>query len=249
MEEALQQLEASRAELTEALTKEKELNELKSRFVAMASHEFRTPLAAISSSLSLVSKYAELGNAEKQQHHIQRIKNSVTNMTELLNDVLSLSKLEEGKVEIQREQFLLQEFAESVLQELHGLLKKEQTILYKHEGDAAAFTDKKVVRIILFNLVSNAIKFSTEEKVISLSTSIKNGVFVITVQDQGIGISEEDKEHLFERFFRGKNVTNIQGTGLGLSIILRYVELLQGTVDVQSELQQGTTISIQIPNA
>ena len=218
LEEALQQLEISREELQQSLEKEKELNEMKSRFVSMASHEFRTPLATILSSLTLVGKYTELNNTEKQAHHMSRIKSAVTHMTDLLDDVLSISKLEEGKITTLNENFNLVQFSETVMQELQELCKRGQKIKYKHTGRENICLDKKVLRIVYFNFISNAIKFSPENASIEACTVLFEDHLQIQIKDHGIGITEEDKKHLFERFFRGNNVMNIQGTGLGLSI-------------------------------
>ena len=248
LEEALQQLEISREELKTALEKEKELNEMKSRFVSMASHEFRTPLATILSSLSLVSKYGELEEKEKQQRHIQRIKESISHLTDLLNDVLSISKLEEGKTSINSELFDLTSYTAEIIHELQMLAQKGQQVIYKHEGLHEIYSDKKGLRIIFFNLISNAIKFSPEKSAIEVTTIVSDESIQIKIQDHGVGISEEDKQHLFERFFRGRNVTNIQGTGLGLSIVARYIELFNGTITVESMVNEGTTFNIVIPN-
>ncbi len=248
LEEALQQLEQSREELSVALEKEKELNEMKSRFVSMASHEFRTPLATIQSSLSLVSRYSEIDDKEKQQKHIQRIKASVTNLTDLLNDVLSLSKLEEGKIHAVPELINIKEFTEDVIQDMQAVSLDGQEIQYHHKGGEAVFVDQKFLRIIFTNLISNAIKFSPENALVKVITEVKDAMVEIVVKDNGIGIDDNDREHLFQRFFRGNNVTNIQGTGLGLNIVARYIELIDGTIDVESQLNEGTTFTIKFPN-
>ena len=248
LEEALEQLEISRKELHVALAKEKELNEMKSRFVAMASHEIRTPLTTILSSLSLINKYSETDNKEKQQQHIQRIKSSITNMTALLDDVLSISTLEEGRVLIFPDTLSLKGCVETVVQELSQSANEGQSIQYTHSGISAISFDKKILRIILINLITNALKFSPEKTIVFVNTDVTNQDLSIRVQDHGIGIADEDKVHLFERFYRGGNATNIQGTGLGLSIIARYVELLKGIIKVDSHLHEGTTITITIPN-
>lgn len=248
LEEALQQLEISRKELHEALNKEKELNEMKSRFVSMASHEFRTPLTTILSSLSLIGKYVETENKERQQHHIHRIKSSITNMTDLLDDVLSISRLEEGVIEMAPDHFDLQRFTDEVVMDMQAVAKPGQTINYTHTGPTDIFMDKKILRVILTNLVSNAIKFSPEQKNISIITGITDDRILIQVKDEGIGISAEDKMHLFERFYRGQNATNIQGTGLGLSILARYIDLLHGGIQIDSALNEGTLFTITIAN-
>jgi signal transduction histidine kinase len=246
LEEALKELGNSREELKMALEKEKELNELKSRFVSMASHEFRTPLATILSSLSLVSKYGEHGDKEKQFKHIDRIKSAVIHLTDILNDVLSLSKLEEGKVPVQIVKFNVNEMTFDLVSEMQSISKAGQIISHSHSGTNEITSDKNVLKHILFNLISNAIKFSPEGKEVVITTEVDDAGFRLQVKDSGMGISEEDQKHLFERFFRGQNVTNIQGTGLGLNIVAKYVELLNGEITVKSKLEEGTTFLVAL---
>lgn len=248
LEEALHELENSREELSIALEKEKELNELKTRFVSMASHEFRTPLATILSSLSLVTKYGEIGEKESQTKHINRIKSSISHLTEILNDMLSLSKLEEGKISATPETFNIKEFISLTVQELQTLTKPGQQIYFHHFGNQEVYLDNKILKNILFNLVSNAIKFSPESKPIEVFTSVNDSFIEIKVKDNGIGIPEEDQEQLFQRFFRGQNAANIQGTGLGLNIVARYVELMNGNITFESKPEKGTIFIIKIPN-
>lgn len=250
MSEAIEELEKTKEELNNALEKERELSELKSRFVSMASHEFRTPLATVLSSLSLVAKYGEQGDKEKQDKHIARIKQSITNLTDILNDMLSISKLEEGAITIVREDFDVKEFILDLITEMKGICKEGQILDYKHKSDKMnAFLDKKIMRHILFNLISNAIKFSPENKPIEIDSEINNdGRIKLNVKDNGIGISKEDQKHLFERFFRGQNATNIQGTGLGLNIVAKYIEMLDGTIECNSELEKGTSFTITFIN-
>ena len=247
LEEAIVELNETKEELNDSLIKEKELNDLKTRFVSMASHEFRTPLATILSSLSLVSKYGELDDKEKQNKHITRIKSAVNGLTDIINDVLSISKLEEGRIMISPEQFVVKDFFQNILQDLKSVTQTGQTIEYTHSGKDEIVSDKKILKHILFNLVSNAIKFGGEKKPIEINTQINDSYFSLTVKDNGIGISKEDQAHLFERFFRAQNATNIQGTGLGLSIVAKYVELLNGSIDFKSELQIGTKFIVNIP--
>ncbi len=248
LEEALHELEKSREELKDALEKEKELNELKTRFVSMASHEFRTPLATILSSLSLARKYGENGDNDNQLRHINRIKSSVSHMTDILNDMLSLSKLEEGRIMVVPETIQLSDFISEIVQELQSVAKKNQTIQYFHNGLLEVFLDIKILKNILLNLISNAIKFSLDDKPIEVYSSVNKDEIVLKVIDHGIGIPEEDQEHLFERFYRAVNATNIQGTGLGLNIVAKYVELLNGTIIFESKLNVGTTFVIKLPN-
>ncbi|MCC6372322.1 MAG: PAS domain S-box protein [Bacteroidia bacterium] len=246
LHEALIELENSKDQLSKALEKEKEINDMKSRFVTMASHEFRTPLSTILSSISLVNKYSE--GDEKIGKHVQRIKSAVTNMTLILNDFLSAEKLEEGKVFLHNDESDLQHLSEEVLSEITGILKPGQKVNHVHNGLLVAFFDTQMVRNILLNLLSNAIKFSPENKSILLKTSVTPSEIGIVVTDQGIGIPVEEQQHMFERFFRAKNVTNIQGTGLGLNIVSKYLESMQGKISFESELNVGTTFTISIPN-
>lgn len=247
LKEALQKLERSQQELSEALDKERQLNEIKSRFVSMASHEFRTPLSTVLSSASLLSKYKNGDEQEKRDKHIYRIKNSVNHLNDLLEDFLSLGKLNEGKVEKNTDEVNLKDVMTETLEEMKSILKKEQHFKLDCAGDCIANTDKKLFKNILINLIGNAIKFSEEGNLISLKGKTTGTNAVISVTDRGIGISEEDQRHLFSSFFRGANATNIQGTGMGLHIVKRYVELLGGQIQIQSQLNNGTTVTFAIP--
>jgi PAS domain S-box-containing protein len=241
LREVIGELERSKDEINNALKKEKELNDLKTRFVSMASHEFRTPLSTILSSVALISKYNSQADEEKRNKHISRIKSSVNHLTDVLNDFLSISKLEEGMVNIVPVELDMPKFCEEIIQEMQAVSKDKQEIEYLHETEeCTVFIDNKVLRNILINLISNAIKFSEEGKTIYVLTSLSDDALRISVRDQGIGISEKDQQHLFKRFFRGQNVTNIQGTGLGLNIVSKYVELLGGTINYKSELGKGS---------
>ncbi len=241
-------LRESTREIQKALEKEKELSELKSRFVSMASHEFRTPLSTILSSISLLSRYTESSQQEKRDKHIQRIKSAVRNLTGILNDFLSLSKLEEGKIENQPFEFELQELCPEVIDEIQGLLKDGQEII--HEGIHSPMLvhwDKRLVKNILFNLLSNAIKYSDEGKKIFLKERLEGDYLLIDITDQGIGIPEADQVYLFTRFFRAANAMNIQGTGLGLNIVKRYIDLVGGSITFDSQLNVGTTFTVCLP--
>ena len=247
LKEALQKLEESQQELSESLDKERQLNEIKSRFVSMASHEFRTPLSTILSSATLVSKYPSGEEFDKREKHIRRIKDSVNHMNELLEDFLSLGKLEEGKVGVTVTVFSVKDFVEDVVDEMKAHLKSGQEIVLDCIGDGNFKTDKRMLKNIMLNLISNAIKFSGEGKKVWLCTNTINSVLNISVRDQGLGIPEEDQPHLFSTFFRAKNVSNIQGTGLGLPIVKRYVNLLGGDIHLNSELEKGTEVVISLP--
>jgi len=247
LEEAIDELEKTKKDLYASLEKERELNELKSRFVSMASHEFRTPLATIQSSLSLVKKYGEINDIEKQDKHIAKIKSSIGDLTDILNDFLSVSKLEEGKVENLCEEFNLRTFATEVISEMQSIAKTDQRIVYTHNCSDVVSLDKRLLKNILFNLISNATKFSPESSDILVTIDETAQELLLTVKDSGIGISAADQEHLFERFFRGQNATHIQGTGLGLNIVAKYVELMNGSIELKSEENIGTAFIITLP--
>lgn len=247
LQEALNELEQSKEQLSQALEKEKELNDMKSRFVTLASHEFRTPLSTILSSVSLISKYKTEAEEEKRQKHVDRVKSAVTNMTLILNDFLSAERLDEGKVGINLTEFDLIVLVNETISELSGLLKPGQKVEYTHDQNALVTLDKQMIKNIFINFISNAIKFSGEGKAIIVKTAIKDNNLIISVKDDGIGIPADEQIHLFERFYRAKNATNIQGTGLGLSIVAKYVEELKGKITFKSELEKGTTFSITIP--
>ncbi len=247
LQEALQQLEQSQKELSEALDKERQLNEIKGRFVSMASHEFRTPLSTILSSASLISRYVKEDEQDKRDKHIFRIKDSVKHLNEILEDFLSLGKLDEGKVEAEIGEMNLLELLKDTQEEIAGLLKKNQKIVCSFEGDSVIRSDKKLLKNIVINLVSNAIKFSDDDGEIIIRGLNLDGQVELSVEDQGIGISKEDQKHLFSSFFRASNAINIQGSGLGLHIVKRYADLLNGAVSLQSELNKGTIIKINFP--
>lgn len=244
LQEALSEIEKSRAELSESLEKEKELNELKSRFLSMASHEFRTPLTTILSSASLISDYNSGDQQDKRTKHIDRIKSAVNNLDNILGDFLSLSKIEEGKISADIRKFNLPGLINELQNEIKGICKPGQKLVLKHDGEIEVDLDPKLTKNILINLISNAIKFSDENKNIYIITKVSKSLIELKVKDEGMGISKEDKSHLFQRFFRGSNVVNIEGTGLGLNIVSKYVELMNGFIEVDSELEKGTTFTI-----
>ena len=243
----LQELQASKESLTKSLEKEKEVNDLKSRFVSMASHEFRTPLSTILSSISLLAKYETTEDQPKRDKHIDRIKSSVKTLTDILNEFLSLGKIEEGKLEVTFDTFDINQFIEAIFNEMQVLLKPGQSLMHHNQTNLQCYSDAGLLKNVMINLISNAIKFSPENKAIIVETSINNGCIEIKVKDQGMGIPKGDQIHLFERFFRATNVTNIQGTGLGLHIVGRYIELLNGKISYHSDLDHGSIFCVALP--
>jgi PAS domain S-box-containing protein len=232
-------------DLRAALNKERELGELKSRFVSMASHEFRTPLSTILSSASLSAQYTLTEQQDKREKHYQKIKSSVTSLTGILNDFLSLSRLEEGRVEVHYEDVDFSIFCMEMAEEINPILKQGQHIFVKHSHESMVLTmDKKLMKMILINLLTNASKYSDEGAEIHCIVKKDNNALEIDIIDRGIGIPDEDKPHMFDRFFRASNAMNIKGTGLGLNIVKRYVELMGGTIKFKSELGKGSTFTV-----
>ena len=245
LQNTLAQLEANTKELETSLQKEKELGDLKTRFVSMASHEFRTPLTSILTSATLIEKYKTSDEQAKRDVHIERIKSSVSHLTEILEEFLSVGKLESGTIELHPSLLNLQDFLEDLLVDLKPYEKQQQKIILHLETDIVWTSDFSIVRKILINGLSNALKFS--EKNVEMNVFLKNRVLTIKIKDYGIGISKEDQKHLFERFFRGNNATSVTGTGLGLYLIGRYINLIGGNLEIISELNKGTELIIHFP--
>jgi len=194
----------------------------------------------------LMSRYTKEDEQGNRDRHIRRIKDSVRHLNMLLEDFLSLGKLEEGKVLVKPEYFTIQPFIEEILEEMQELKKPGQNIIFNSNIEEFR-TDKKLLRNILLNLLSNAMKFSPENSEVIVQAFTGSDSLKIEVIDNGMGIPYEDLKHMFSSFFRAQNVTNIQGTGLGLHIVKRYVELLNGRVQLNSELGKGTTVTMDLP--
>ena len=228
-----------------ALEQEKEISNTKSRFVSIASHEFRTPLAGILSSTYLLSKYTKENEQPLRDKHIKRITTSVKLLNEVLNDFLSVDKIEQGAIHPSPTFFNIAEVAEASISDLQPLLKSGQKIRYfRNESADMAYLDQSMFHDIVTNLLSNAIKFSGADSLIELTIYHHHDSLVLKVKDQGIGIPRDEQSNLFTRFFRGSNALHIQGTGLGLSIVDRYVKILDGIIKVTSEVGSGTEFTI-----
>lgn len=229
------------------LEKEKELNEMKSRFVSMASHEFRTPLTTINSSAGLILRYNEKQDEEKIKKHILRIKNAVRNLTSILNDFLSLEKLESGRINTVLKECDLISIVNEGIDDLRDVAKSGQTISCKGPDYLKMTSDPQLIKNIVLNLLSNAIKYSNERGVVEIAIEDHENKVLLSVKDDGIGIPEKDQKNMFDRFFRAGNVTNIEGTGLGLNIVNRYTDLLGGEISFTSKEGEGTTFFIKFP--
>lgn len=248
LEKEVTERKKAEEEAQKSLEKERELNELKSKFVSIASHEFRTPLSTILSSVALIGQYNSKGESDKVNKHVLRIKSSVNHLTGILNDFLSLGKLEEGKIDMAPESIHVSEFLVEVVEDIRPLLKKDQSINTSITGEEVNLvSDGRILRNILFNLLSNASKYSELGKSISINVEFKTSALSISITDEGIGIPESEIRHLFERFFRASNSINIQGSGLGLHIVKRYLDLLNGTISWTSVERKGSTFTITLP--
>jgi len=245
LKESVTALQEAKEEVSQSLEKEKELGQLKSRFVSMASHEFRTPLSAVQLSSSLIEKYAQPFDNANIRKHVAKIKNAVGNLTTILNDFLSLEKLEAGKVELSQTEFDLVKLSEEIIEEMQLIAKQNQNIIYQHTGTQKFVNlDPNLLKNCVINLIANAIKYSGENTFIEFNTEINDHTCIVTIKDNGIGIPEADQKHLFEAFFRAHNTGNIPGTGLGLNIVARYAGLMNGRVEFKSQLNKGTLFTI-----
>ncbi|MGZ3763817.1 MAG: PAS domain-containing sensor histidine kinase [Mucilaginibacter sp.] len=250
LKDTVKALQEAKEEVSLSLEKEKELGQLKSRFVSMASHEFRTPLSAIQLSASLVDKYALPYDNAHISKHVSKIKNAVGNLTTILNDFLSLEKLEAGKVEPAFTSFDLVKLSEEITEEMQMVTKQNQNIIYQHTGVTSIITlDQTLLKNCIFNLIANAIKYSGENTFIEFNTEINDHNCIVMIKDNGIGIPDADQKHLFEAFFRAHNTGNIPGTGLGLNIVARYTKLMNGKVDFKSSVNHGTLFTITFSKA
>lgn len=245
LQSLINQLEDAKEEVSQSLEKEKELNQLKSRFVSMASHEFRTPLSSIQLSASLIDKYALEYNNSNIAKHVNKIKISIGNLTTILNDFLSLERLEAGVINPQFIATNIVKFSEDITEEMQMVAKQNQNIIYQHTGTHSLIeTDAGLLKNAIINLISNAIKYSGENTFIEFNTEINTEYCLITIKDNGIGIPLSEQKHLFQPFFRAHNTGNIPGTGLGLNIVDRYVKLLNGKVEFESSERNGTKFTL-----
>lgn len=231
-----------------SLAKEKELNDMKSRFISMASHEFKTPLSTILSSASLLAKYTRTEEQLQRERHIERIKSSVIHLNSTLNEFLDFGQIEHGNIQAHFTRFGLEELLREVWVEVENLKGKDREIKLTYEGGGEISTDRHLLKNILINLLSNAFKFSPDNTPVEITCLVGAEYATIKVRDHGVGISPEDREHIFNLFYRGNNVLHIAGTGLGLAIVSRYAELIHATLTFTSELNQGTEFILILKN-
>jgi PAS domain S-box-containing protein len=233
--------------LQQSLEKEKELNEMKSQFISTASHEFRTPLTSILSSAGLIKKYSKQWGDDKKNEHYDRIQNSVTYLTKLLDDVLTINRVESGKIKLTPESIDLKEFVQGCIDESKNLSENHQIYLNYGGPQSIYPLDSKLLKFIFNNLLSNAIKYSPNGGRVEVKISSNHNYLRIEVGDEGIGIHNTETSKVFDPFYRSKEAENISGNGLGLSIVKRAVDLHRGEIKVKSELDKGTTFLVEIP--
>ncbi|MGY6650313.1 ATP-binding protein [Wenyingzhuangia sp. IMCC45574] len=232
-------------ELSRSLRREKELNRVKTTFVSMASHELKTPLSAILSSTSLIEQYIKKGTIDKSEKHFGRIKTSVKNMVDLLNDFLSIDQLQQGVIKTTNEEFSLGTLLEDIEEELLLSVKTKQKVHYSIKGVDCVVLDRHILRHILLNLISNALKYSEDDVLVEVLVS---NVIEIIIKDKGIGIPQHQVDDIFSQFFRASNVAAIEGTGLGLNIVKHYVDLLDGDISFESKEGIGTLFKVILEN-
>jgi PAS domain S-box-containing protein len=246
---ARQALERSEQRVREALERERELNEIKSRFISMVSHEFRTPMTGIQASSALLRRFGDKLGEEKKLRHLSNIEVSLKRMNRLLDDVLFFSRAEAHKVPVKRENLNLNAYFKRVIEHLSSIYPGREILFESALSDTDSFSlDEHLLDHIFHNLISNALKYSDETTPVVCSASLSTEGLRIVVRDSGIGIPEEDQKKLFEAFHRADNVGTRQGTGLGLNIALRAVELLEGKLEFKSKQDEGSTFLVVLPN-
>ncbi|MBS1525818.1 MAG: HAMP domain-containing histidine kinase [Bacteroidetes bacterium] len=228
--------------------REKEANLIKKRFLTLASHEFRTPLGAILLSADLIEQYYDNFDKQKIFSQLNKIKTAALYMSNIINDFISVEKIEIGKLQPEPVIFDIRSLAESVIHEMKKQIRDWQDIRYVHQGPSSNVTlDRELTQHCLVNLISNAIKYSDVADHIEVGTEIAGDLCIITVKDSGIGIPKAEQERLFEPFFRASNAAHTEGTGLGLNIVKRYAELMGGHVSVESTENEGSVFTLVLP--
>ncbi|MDU8885695.1 PAS domain-containing sensor histidine kinase [Yeosuana sp. MJ-SS3] len=236
-------------EVKSALIKERELNELKTKFLSMVSHEFKTPLSGVLTSAMLLSKYKLSEQQENRDKHIKTITDKVHYLNNILNDFLSVEKLEKGQVKYTPTTFKLSKVVNEVVYSANMLLKEGQKINYPNNIDELSlYQDDKIIELTLTNLVQNAIKYSPENTQIDIIITQNNHSTIFKIKDNGIGIPDKDQKNIFNRYFRAENVLLTQGTGIGLNIVKDHLKNINGTISFVSKEGKGTTFTVAIPN-
>lgn len=248
LEDEIRKRLAAEKRIKDALKKERELNELKTKFLSMVSHEFKTPLSGILTSTILLGKYKLAEQQEKREKHLRTITDKVHYLNNILNDFLSVERLESGKVNYRFTTFRLSKVINEVVYNANMLLKSGQKIVFPPEVDEYLIRqDEKILELCLSNLVHNAIKYSPEDTLIEIGVKKKGDFLVLEVRDQGIGIPEASRKNIFSRYYRAENALNDQGTGIGLNIVQGHLKNLGGNITFTSDEGKGSTFIMTVP--
>lgn len=248
LEDEIKKRKEAERRIKNALQKEKELNELKTKFLSLVSHEFKTPLSGILTSATLIEKYTREEQQEKREKHLVTIRNKVHYLNNILNDFLSIERLDSGKGQYKYTSFGLKRLINEVVYNANITLKTGQEIIYPRDvEDIVLHQDEKILELILSNLLGNAIKYSPENTVIKFEVHQEGDKIIFEVQDQGRGIPEKDQKHIFERYFRAENALLDQGTGIGLNISKTHLENMGGKISFESEENKGTKFRVEVP--
>lgn len=246
-EEVIKRKEAEN-KTKESLRKERELGELKTKFLSLVSHEFKTPLSGILTSATLVGKYTQSEQQSSREKHLKTIKSKVKYLNNILNDFLSVERIESGKATYMFAQFPLSKVINEVIYDANMLLKEGQKINYPHNiDDIVVYFDEKILELTLINLINNAIKYSPAHSTIDVIVDVKDERLSISIKDEGMGIPRKEQKYIFNRYFRAENALLDQGTGIGLNIVKSHLENIGGTVTFTSSENRGSTFVIDFP--
>ena len=230
-----------------SLNKEKELNRLKTNFITLASHEFKTPLSAILSSSELIVKYSDLNNTEKINQHLHKIKTLIHHLNKMIDSLLTLENIESGEITPIYSNVNLNDLILEIIENSKSLLFFKQKVIFDKTCNETVYQDKKILKIIISNILYNAIKYSKEDSDINIFCKNTNDFIELSIRDRGIGIPEQDQPLIFERFFRANNASYLPGTGVGLNIVKGYINLLKGNISFKSTENIGTVFCVKIP--
>jgi PAS domain S-box-containing protein len=242
-----QKLRNDITELLSAKEFNKNLNDIKSVFISTVSDNFRSPLSSILSSAQLISKYQKTDEQKNRERHLKKIENTVNNLNDTLSELLSCKQLDEDKLIFSSEEFDIRDLVNDVIAESKFIEKKDTEIIYEHDGNGThLITDQSKLRDIIENLVTNALKYSNG-KGVNVYSKFQDEKLYLKVKDYGIGIPKTDQPHIFRRFYRAGNVSGTKGNGIGLSLVKKYVDSMNGHIQLQSEVNQGTEINVALP--
>ncbi|APG59126.1 PAS domain-containing sensor histidine kinase [Christiangramia salexigens] len=248
LEDEIKKRKEAEKKIKNALQKEKELNELKTKFLSLVSHEFKTPLSGILTSATLAEKYIKDEQQDKRQKHLGTIRNKVHYLNNILNDFLSIERLDSGRGQYKYSNFSLKKLVNEVVYNANITLKEGQEIKYTNDiEDIDLYQDEKIIELILSNLLGNAIKYSPENTLIQFRIKLDSENVVFEIEDEGMGIPKKDQKHIFERYFRAENALLDQGTGIGLNIAKTHLENLGGSIKFESQENKGTVFTVAIP--